>query len=461
MAALDTHTTPTRTSKLPPASRGWPIIGDAARILSNPIAYFNRQIEAYGRVHTAYLGPQKIVFLHDADAVRHILWENQQNYPKPDLGMATLEPLLGNGIATLTDHAKWAEARKFVLPLFSRKMLDLYFEQIVDSVSEEIDHLMPVANDQGEIDMYTLMHEATFRVLIRTIFARGISKSEIPQLTEWFNNQTAYINARYLTMNSPLAMAFPAAWKGKADLAKLDARVDRLIDDREKENVTEISDMLDSLILARHDDGSPLGRKEIRDNCMTLLFGGHETTAGSVTWTWGMLSKNPDVRDKLLTEVDRVIGDRRPTLEDYRKLEYTDMVFRETMRLYPMFSMLLRTASKDDEICGYKVSAGDLIAFSAYTIARDPNFWPEPERFDPERFSKDNDAKRPKGTYLPFSLGARGCIGEKMARMEGVLLIAMMSRSFLFDLEGGNLPEPKVSMSIKPKGGMPMTVRAR
>ncbi len=447
---------------LMPGPRGLPLIGVAHRFLFEPLPYFKELVATYGPIQRVKLGPKEMVLLHDPEGIRHVLWKEGKKYPKPDFVMTLLEPLLGRGVATVTNWDEWMRIRRYVLPLFTPKMLQAYFEHANVSAREDAEMLAADAGKGAVVDIYERMHEAMFRILLGTIFSGGIGKHEVPELTALFNSTTHYMNARYMTLGLPVAEWLPSARRGKADLARIDERVYRMIAERRAENRTESRDMLDVLLAERLPDGSPIPEKEIRDNCMTMLFGGHETTAGSLTWAFGLLAANPDKRAKMFEEIDRVLEGRAPTHDDLKRLTYTEMVFDEAMRLYPMFGFLFREASEDDVVSGYPVKKGTLIAFCAYTAHRDARYWNDPEAFVPERFSpEEKDRHYKAGAYLPFSQGQRACIGERAARMEALLLLAQISQRVQLDLAEGVLPEPKVSESIKPKGGMKMRVTRR
>ena len=444
----------------PQGPSGLPFVGNALDLLKDPLGYSIHVRETFGAVAALKLGNKRMVLIQSPEGVRQILWEKGAQYPKPRLGMQTLAPLLGQGIATLTDRDAWNEARSFILPLFSAPMLKAYFQEAVASISAEVPSLAKHV-DGPAINIYDWMHEATFRVLLRTVFRDAFREDEVAELTHLFNETTAYINVRYLTLGMPIEWAIGSARRGKVALGSLDRRVYDLIARRRNEGRAEARDMLDVLIAARKQSGAALSDKEIRDNCMTMLFGGHETTAGSVTWAWGLLAANPDKRLKMLQEIDNVLGGRAPEgFDDLKRLPYVALVFEEAMRLYPMFSFLFREAAEDDVIEGRRIDAGDLIAFSAYSIHHDAAVWPEPERFMPERHEAASKGERHKSAFLSFSQGQRGCIGERMARMEGVLLLTLISQRLLLDLRD-TLPKPKVSMSLKPHNGLWMDVRRR
>ena len=436
-------------------------MGHALSILRDPLGFSRDVRRKHGPLARIAVGTQQVLLLQGAKGVRQILWEKGDLYPKSPLGMAPLEPLLGKSVATMTDENEWQQARRFVLPLFTPTMLRAYFVEAVASISEEVERLDRYAASGEVVDVYHIMHAATFRVLIRTIFREGIDKSEAEELISLFDAATGYINVRSATFGMPIDWAIPSARRGKRALAKLNKRVYRLIAERRAQDEREAVDMLDALIQARMPDGSNLDDKQVRDNCMTMLFGGHETTAGTLTWAWGLIAANPDKRRAMLDEIDGALAGEPPAaLNDLPKLRYVENAFAETMRLYPMFGFLFRQASVPDVVEGYQVDAGDLIAFSAYTIQHADDLWADPEAFVPERHQPDAMRQQLKGSYLPFSLGKRACIGERMARMEGVLMLTLISQRFILDL-ADKLPEASVRMSIKPKGGMKMRVMRR
>lgn len=449
-----------------PGPKGLPVLGHALKLLGDPLPFFKDLQKEYGGINRLKLGPRELVLLHDPDLIRHMLVDAGEKYPKSDLGKEATRPLLGYSVATEDDVGAWEEMRHYVLPLFNPRMLKSYFTEMLDSMEHEVDLADALARSGQPFDMCEHMHEATFRVLIRTVFSQGISPDEVATLVHLFDDITVYINARFITMNLPVAELVPGARKGKKALAELNKRVYRLIDERRASGVPpegEARDMLDVLLAATHSDGRPLSDEEIRDNCMTMLFGGHETTAGSVSWAWGYLAANPDKRAKMQAEIDEVLGDIAPTdmtLEHYKALRYTQQCFDEAMRLYPMFSFLFRKAGEDDEMGGYKIKKGTTMAFCAYTAQRDARHWPDPEKYEPERHSPEGKRTRHPASFLPFSQGARGCIGERMARMEATLLLAILGRTFEFELANGALPAPKVAMSIKPSPLM-MVARRR
>lgn len=448
-----------------PEVKGLPYIGVAHQMLLDPLAFQEKLVAKHGRIQRIQMGGGSLLLLHDAKLIDEVLRRKGKLFPKAPMGMEAVEPLLGEGVAAIVDMERWQFAHNMVMPLFTPKALARYWDGTVPVVLEEVERIAQLAATGETFDLYKQMHEAMFRILMRTLFSGDFEEREITEMVHLFDAQTAYISARYLTNSTKLPLLIPAARHGKKALEELDRRVGGMIEKRQQNRADTPKDMLDLMLAARHEDGSELTFKELRDNCMTMLFGGHETTAGSLTWAFGLLAANPEKRDVMFSEIDHVLSDKNwhyhKGIEILKEFEYTGMVFDEAMRLYPMFPFLFRVASAETDIGGHAVTTGDTIAFSAWTTHRDPEYWPDPEAFEPERHTNELKKKRLSASFLPFSQGLRRCIGERVARMEAYLLIGMISREYKLELVDERLPKPKVSMSIKPKGGMKVRATAR
>lgn len=445
-----------------PGPRGLPLLGVAHRLLWRPLAYQEELVERFGPIHRVPLGAQSLVLLHDAELIDEVLRKQGRIFPKSRMGMDAVKPLLGESLPTLVDMDRWRFAHDTLMPLFTPAALNRYWQAAATVVEQEVERLEAQARSGQSFDLYVFLHQAMFRILMRTIFSGDFADREIAEMVALFDAQTAYISARYVTNGSPLIDVLPAVRRGRRALQRLDERVGEMIRQRQARPLpAEPVDMLDALLAARKADGSALSFAELRDNCMAMLFGGHETTAGTTTWTFGLLALNPDIRAAVFDEVDRVFADGIGDYLQVREFDLIERVLDESMRLYPMFPFLMRQASEDTEIGGYAIQAGESVAFSAWTTHRDPRYWPQPQRFDPERHTPERKGQRPNAAFLPFSLGLRRCIGERVGRMEAYLLLSLISRRFEVNLVEGRLPAPKVSLSIKPHRGMPVTVSAR
>jgi cytochrome P450 len=216
------------------------------------------------------------------------------------------------------------------------------------------------------------------------------------------------------------------------------------------------------LLLAQdEDDGGFMTDKQVRDEAITLFGAGHETTSNALMWTFYCLSEHPEVEARLHAEVDSVLGDRPPTLEDLPRLPYTEMVIKEAMRLYPPAWATAREPNTDVVIGGWPVRPGEVILLNIYGVHRDARFFPDPERFDPERFRPENEKLIPKYAYLPFGSGPRVCIGNAFAMMEARLILATIAQRFALRLAPGHTVKPERMFTLRAKGGMPMIVVPR
>jgi cytochrome P450 len=248
---------------------------------------------------------------------------------------------------------------------------------------------------------------------------------------------------------------------------QLDALVYGLVDERRAAILRGAADLPDDLLQAlvstvdEEGDGESLSRQEVRDELVTLLLAGHETTSHALAWTWMLLSRNPGERERLHDELDQQLAGRAPTFDDLATLPMTERVLKESMRLYPPAFVLARRANEDTEVGGYLVPKGSEIVIWTYHTHHDPRWYPEPEVFRPERFTPEAEAARPKMAYLPFGGGPRACIGSMFSLVEARLMIATIARRFELELLPGHRVRMKPGVTLAPRGGMRMKLRRR
>jgi cytochrome P450 len=242
---------------------------------------------------------------------------------------------------------------------------------------------------------------------------------------------------------------------------RLDDTIYRIIDERRAKG-GDAGDLLSMLLLAQDTDadGGRMTDLQIRDEAMTIFLAGHETTANALTWTWYLLSQHPDVEARFHTELDS-LGDRLPIPEDFARLPYTRMILAESMRLYPPAWAIGRRAISDFDAAGYRIPARSMVLMSQYIMHRDPRYFPEPERFDPDRWLPEAVSSRPKFAYFPFGGGTRICIGEHFAWMEGVLALATIGQKWRLVYVGNSAPGIDPKITLRPRGGMPMRTESR
>jgi cytochrome P450 len=257
-------------------------------------------------------------------------------------------------------------------------------------------------------------------------------------------------------------LPLPSNFRFERALRRLDATIYRMIEERRR-NPGDRGDLLSMLMAARDEEGDGTGMSDVqlRDELMTLFLAGHETTANGLTWTFYLLSQNPEAEARLFSELDEALEGRPPTLEDLPRLAYAERVFAESMRLYPPAWGLGRRALEDVPLGPYVLVRDSNVALSAWVIHRDPRFWPDPLRFDPDRFTPEAKASRPKFAYFPFGAGARQCIGESFAWMEGVLILATVAQRWRLRLLPGQRVATQPLITLRPRYGMRMVAEAR
>jgi len=306
------------------------------------------------------------------------------------------------------------------------------------------------------------MMRLTLAIVGKTLFDADV-ESEAPEIGKALTD----VMQLFERITNPLSglldkLPLPANIRWLRAKERLDSTIYRIINER-RASGEDRGDLLSMLLLAQDEegDGGSMTDEQLRDEAMTLFVAGHETTANALTWTWYLLSQHPDVEEKLHEEIDNVLAAKLPTAADVARLRYTEMVFAESMRLYPPAWTLGRRVLSDYQIGPYVVPAGSIVLMSPWVMHRDPRFFPDPLKFDPERWTPEAREARPKFSYFPFGGGPRVCIGEQFAWMEGALLIATIGQQWKMRLAPGQRVEPKAMITLRPKYGMRMVLSER
>jgi cytochrome P450 len=314
------------------------------------------------------------------------------------------------------------------------------------------------------VDIPLEMTQLTLRIAGLTLFNLDLS-NDADTVGHTFSRILPPLTKYSLVPFPPLWVPTPGNRRLQAGIETLNHLVYSMISERRKQltdSDMETGDLLSMLLSARDEEtGEGMSDQQVRDEVMTLLLAGHETTAATLIWTWYLLSEHPEVEQRLHEEVDRVLGGQHPTVERLGDLPYTRNVIQEAMRLYPPAFFIIRHAIADDEIGGYPVPANSLIFLMAHMVHRHPAFWEEPEHFDPDRFTPERSANRPRYAYIPFGGGPRLCIGNSLAMMEAQLVLATVAQRYCLRLVPGHPVEPHVLVTPHPRHGLPMTLHPR
>lgn len=435
----------------PPGPRGVPILGSVLDVWRDPLGFFVRGARDHGDVVQFRFGHYRYVLLNDAEAVRHVLIDNAKSYQK-SRNYDGLRLVLGNGLVT-SEGDFWRRQRKLAQPGFRKQRLAGF----ANTMAECTEEMIAGWDTGGPVDLHAEIMALTLRIVGKTLFSTDLAGDAAAvgdAITVGIKHANDYAES---VIRMPPWLPTPNNLRFKHAVRILDGMVMRIIEERRKSG-HEGDDLLGMLMSARDDEGHGMTDRQLRDEVMTLVVAGHETTANALAWTFDLLSRHPDVDRRVYAEaraIDGVLG-----IGDLPRLPYTLRVVSEAMRLYPPVWVFEREAIVDDVIGGYSIPKGTVVAVSPWSLHRNPRYWENPEGFDPDRFSPEAIEARPRCAYLPFATGPRQCIGNAFAMMELQIVLATVARSFRLSLVPGatSVVDPKVT--LRPRDGLPMT-RAR
>lgn len=443
---------------LPPGPVGWQRARDVAGFFHHPLEVLTRGRRRYGDLVSYYAGPLRLIVLHDPEAIHHVLVANFRNYHKSPTYRG-LQLVLGNGLVN-SEGELWRRQRKLAQPAFHHRRLRGFADQMVRCTADMLDAWGRKPSPR-QLDVHDEMLALTMRTVGHTLFSTelGNAASNVRPALE-----IALARAnREVEAFLPLPRWLPTFGNlrfGRA-MRTLDGIVYAMIDERRRDS-GEREDLLSMLIAATDESGDEgMSNEQLRDEVMTLFLAGHETVANALSWTWWCLAQHPELQERLVEELDRVLGDRDPCFEDLPRLQYTGQVLDEVMRLYPPAWIVERQALGEDEVGPYRIPARCLVSIPTFTVHRHPDHWTDPERFDPERFAPGNEKNRPRYAYFPFGAGPRTCIGNAFALMEGKLMIAMIARRYNFEVLPGQRVRADPGVTLRPRGGLRLVVRRR
>ncbi|TDV41033.1 cytochrome P450 [Actinophytocola oryzae] len=432
--------------------------GILRQLRADRIGLMSEAVREYGDAVRVAIGPKKLYIFNHPEHAKHVLADNAANYHK-GIGYTEAKRALGDGLLT-SEGALWKEQRRTIQPVFQHKRIAGRADVIIDEALELVARLSRHRDSGSPVDVLDEVTALTLGVLGSTLLDTDLGayesighSFEAVQDQAMFEMETLGLVPRWLPLKGQ--REFRTA---RADLERI---VGLLVAQRAANPIESGDDVLTRLIASTGKEADPrVAERRMRDELVTLLLAGHETTASTVGWTLNLVSRHPDVRRRLHEEALAVFGDGRPAYLDLQKLRYTNMVLQEAMRLYPPVWILPRRALADDEVGGYHVPAGADVLISPYTLHRHPRYWPEPDRFDPERFDPDVQTDRPRYAHLPFGAGPRFCVGNHLGMMEATFIIATLMRDLRLDHVPGHRVIPEPMMSLRLGGGLPLTVHS-
>jgi cytochrome P450 len=427
------------------------------RLATDKLALFG-EMASHGDVTQIKIGPQPVALLMHPDDIRRVLVTQQRNFYK-GRAVERTELLLGKGLLT-SEGELHLRQRRLIQPAFHRERLAAYGQVMADYAQRT-----STAWQDGEsLDVHEAMMKLTLAVAGRTLFDADVEGNahEVAEAMDLSLRMFSYA----LLPFGVLLEHVPIPWVRDLHRARrrMDALIFRIIEERHAAGDEDRGDLLSMLLRARdaEGDGTGMSDRQLRDEIVTLLMAGHETTANWLTWTWYLLSQHPEVEARLHEELDRVLlNSRAPTVDDVPRLEYTRRVLAESLRVYPPAWAVERRALEDFEVGGHVIRKGTFVVASQWLVHRDPRWWSEPERFNPDRWAPEQEAMRPKFAYFPFGAGTRICIGEHFAWMEAMLLLATLAQRWRVHYDGAEAPVPEPLVTLRPKGGLAARLERR
>ena len=442
-----------------PGPRGLALLRAARAISTDPLGMYESLRAEYGDVVGARLGWLDMIMAFHPDGVGHVLHERHVVYHKDNPDYRMLRPVLGDGLVTANGDL-WRRQRRLIQPAFHRQRVEAFGTLMTERALGVAEAWERAARAGTPLDVAAEMMRLTLEIATSTLF--GVDGGDLAAVVR---EQFTVVNRRVIELFSRPWMTLPVArslptpgnLRARRALRELDAVVHRII--VEKRAQPGAGDDLLSMLLEARDEEGGMSDRQLRDEVMTMLLAGHETTANALAWTFHLLSRYPFAAERLRAELDEVLGGRAPTVDDLPRLEYCRMVIEESMRLYPPVWTFSRTPREPDAIQGFDVPVGAVVIMSPWITHRHPAVWEDPERFDPERFTPERAAQRPRFAYIPFAAGPRQCIGSGFAMTETQLVLGTLAQRFRLQPVDDREVVPEPLVTLRPRGGLPMRLQ--
>jgi cytochrome P450 len=422
----------------------------------DPLTFFSDLARTYGDISRVHMAGERLYLLNHPRYVKDVLVTNQRNFLK-GRGLERAKRLLGEGLLT-SEGAVHVRQRRLLQPAFHKDRIAQY----ASVMTAYADRVQSGWTDGGTIDAAQEMMRLTLGVVGKTLFDADVeshAKNVGRALTEVLDSFWMTMLPFYDVLEQ---LPLPVFRRGRDARAALDAIIYGMINER-RNSPGDRGDLLSMLLMAQDEEnhGARMSDTQVRDEAMTIFLAGHETTANALSWTWHLLSGAPEIEAKLHAEVDRVLGGRLPALADIPNLSFVERVVTESMRLYPPAWIIGRRAISDYPVDEYVIPARSIVVTSPYLLHRDARFFPEPERFNPDRWTPEFKASLPPFAYFPFGGGARRCIGESFAWMELILVVAAIAQKWTLRTVPGHPVVPQPVVTLRLKHGLKVTAHRR
>lgn len=437
--------------ELPPGPPGLPLIGHLNDFRIDPLGFLDELAREYGDIVFIEIAGKPVYIVNKPEYIQELLIHESHKLNKA-LALEVLKPVFGQGLLT-SEGEFHKQQRKLSAPAFARGKIMGYAEAMID-LAEDFNREL---HGKTTVDIHEAMMRLTLKIVAKTLFGSNV-EGDSDKVAHAIEDIMAITDRILSPLGAVLnALPTPKTLRFHAAIKDLDEIIYRIIAQKKAAGV-EGNDLLSTLMAVRDENGNPMSDKQLRDECLTIFLAGHETTANALSWTWYLLSQYPEVCAKLEAEWKQFEAEEKLTAEHYPQLVYTRQVISESFRIYPPAWMISRAALEDIALGGYTIPKSSMIVMSQWAVHHNAKYWPEPYRFDPERFKPELLESRHKFSFFPFGGGVRQCIGDQFAWMEAVLLLATIGRKYRFTYEEKNPPRPQPLITLRPRGGLKMKI---
>lgn len=439
-----------------PRVPGVPVFGSLLDIRRDKIAWQHRVAREQGDIARVRMGLFSALLLSSPDLVQELMVEHADAFSKSQGLTVYARPLLGNGLLT-SERAVHKKQRRMMAPAFAPKRIQAYADVMAERAEISAKRMI----EKRDLDVAAETMRVTLEIVGKTLFDAELGE----EANEIGAALTTAMEHMIGTMTSlipwPPSVPTPGNLRQKRAVARLDETIYRLIRER-RASPSDRGDVLSMLLAAQdEDDGSRMNDKQVRDEAMTLFLAGHETTANGIAWSLYLLATHPEIRARAEKEIEAALGGRTPTLEDLKQMPFVLQIFKEAMRMYPPAYILGRRCYRDVEIGGYPIKKNQLLFVNIAGIHRRPDLFPNPNAFDPDRFTPEKEKLLPRHAYMPFGAGPRICIGNHFAWMEAHITVAALLQRVRLEMKTREPVRTEALITLRPKGGLPMTATSR
>lgn len=432
-----------------PGPHGLHFLSSVIGFYRDPIRLFNNLHQQYGNIVRLQGGPYCAHLITQPEQIKYVLQDNAKNYRQGEIFQETT-PVVGRGLTT-NSGPSWLKQRRMVQFAFQHKHIATLGDGITTLIEETLPRWSTYIGSGKTINIDAEVLKLNHRILGKLLFSFNFQEND-PFLDEFAVVRKVSIDRVRSLIKLPSSRRFDQA------IQLLDEFAYRQIEEHHRENPPV--DILSMLMESRDaETGEGMTDTELHDEIMTLFFAAYEDVANAIAWTCYLLSENPDAEERLRSEIKEVLGGRPATAADLRDLPYVTMLVNEVLRLYPTTWSLLREAVQEDQIDGFRIPADSMILMDLYLTHRLPQYWPDPEKFDPERFSSERSAGRPRFAYFPFGGGPRQCIGNELALMEIKMILIRMMQLYRFPMASKKAVQMHPLSSLQPRGGVWVAVQ--